>query len=151
MLRRLATVLGVFLALIWAAPAAEAAPREIIELYQRFAAAQNQRDLDSVRGLFDDSGPFLWVSDGMSVWGADAAIARMKSFQLATTWRVEPDLAQARVVEIDAAAAYLHLPLDLVIGEGATPDRLHFLVTMLCAKSPRGWRIAALLTTTAKR
>ena len=138
------------LALSLSAPAAQASPAEILDLYQRFATAQNARDLAKVRALLLDTGNFLWVSDGMSIWGVDATLERMSSFQQAQTWRVEPDLAHARVVELDDGAAYLHLPLDLVIGSDPTPDRLHFLVSMLGARTPEGWKIAALFTTTAK-
>jgi hypothetical protein len=37
-----------------------------------------------------------------------------------------------------------------VIGSAKAPDRLRFLVSMLCVRTPDGWRIAALFTTTAK-
>jgi len=30
------------------------------------------------------------------------------------------------------------------------PDRLRFLVSVLCVKTPAGWRIAALFTSTEK-
>ena len=42
---------------------------EVRALYQRFAAAQNARDLEQVRPLLLDSPTFLWVSDGQSFWG----------------------------------------------------------------------------------
>src|SRR4051812_137306 len=88
---------------------------EVRAVYQRFAAAQNAHDLDAVRAVLLDSPRFLWVSDGMSVWGRDATLTRMSAFQGAEIWRVEPDLAAAVAVEAGAGTAYLHLPLALVI------------------------------------
>jgi uncharacterized protein (TIGR02246 family) len=129
----------------WAGPVEEAQA-----LYKRFAAAQNARDLDAVRATLSASPGFLWVSDGKSFWGRDAMIARMSSFQEAETWRVEPKLDRSAVVEIGPDAAFLHLPLDLVIGAKDRPDRLKFLVSVLCSRTPEGWRIAALFTTAEK-
>jgi ketosteroid isomerase-like protein len=124
---------------------------EVRATYLAFAAAQNARDLQKVRALLLDSPRFLWVSDGRSVWGPDATIARMESFQKAEVWRVEPSLAEAVPVRVGEDTAYLHLPLRLGIGSGAKPDDLGFLVSVLCARTPAGWRIAALFTTTDKR
>ncbi|MFO1038540.1 MAG: nuclear transport factor 2 family protein [Geminicoccaceae bacterium] len=120
-------------------------------LYARFVAAQNAHDLAAVRALLLDSDRFLWVSDGHSVWGPDALIARMSSFQKAEVWHVDPDLADAVPVEVTPESAYLHLPLVLTIGPAAKPDRLRFLVSVLGVRTPDGWRIAALFTTDDKR
>jgi ketosteroid isomerase-like protein len=121
---------------------------EIEALYRSFAAAQNARDLTTVKSLLLDSPRFLWVSDGKSVWGREATIKRMALFQGNETWRVEPDLAHAVTVPVGADSAYFHLSLDLVIGpQGAPPERLGFLVSMLCLRTGEGWRIAALFTT----
>jgi hypothetical protein len=75
----------------------------------------------------------------------------MASFQEAPVWRVEPDLARAVAVDVGADAGFLHLPLRLVIGGGDNPDRLRFLVSVLCVRTLKGWRIAALFTTSEKQ
>jgi len=134
-----------FSAAAWAAPTDEARA-----LYAQFVAAQNARDLDKVRSLFVFSPHFLWVSDGMSVWGPDATIKRMSLFQEAEVWHVEPDLAKSVAVTINDQSAFLHLPLVLTIGPNEKPQDFAFLVTMLCIKTDEGWRIAGLFTTTAK-
>src|ERR687893_274411 len=68
LLSALALVIG-----LAAAPTASAAPAdEVRELYGRFLEAQNARDLARVRSVLLDSPKFLWVSDGMSVWGPGA-------------------------------------------------------------------------------
>ncbi len=130
------------------APVAKAGTTdEVIATYKNFAAAQNARDLGRVKEIFLDSPSFLWVSDGKSLWGRDAVIARMSKFQTLDVWRVEPLLDKARVVEINSTAAYLHMPLDLYLGSTNNVSRTRFLVSILCTKIDAGWRIAALFTT----
>lgn len=131
---------------------AQAGPADDVrDLYARFLAAQNARDLEGVRALLWNSPRFLWVSDGKSFWGPDALVERMGQFQKAPVWRVEPELDAAVPVELDATTAYLHLPLTLVIGSEQSPDRLPWLVSMLGVRTEQGWRIAALLTTVDNR
>lgn len=149
--RRSLACAALMLAAAIPAPTAWAgASEEVRTLYGRFLAAQNARDLARVRSLLLDSPKFLWVSDGMSVWGPDALVERMSLFQQAPVWHVDPDLARAVPVELDGKAAYLHLPLVLTIGPEAAPDRLRFLVSVLGVATPEGWRIAALFTTAEK-
>jgi ketosteroid isomerase-like protein len=134
-----------------ASPAAQAdSSSDVRALYDHFAAAQNARDLAKVKTFLIDSPKFLWVSDGMSFWGPDALVKRMAEFQLAEVWHVDPDLADAAVVEVDGGTAYIHMPLALTIGLEAKPDVIHFLVSILCVKQAEEWRIAALFTTTEK-
>ncbi len=121
---------------------------QILDAYRQFAAAQNAHDLVRVRSFLLDRPDFLWVTDGMSVWGVDNTIERMEQFQKAKTWRVEPEISAARPVMLSADAAFLHLPLSLVTGTEATPEIYQFLVSVLWLRTSKGWRIAGLLTTT---
>ncbi|WP_293863191.1 hypothetical protein [uncultured Alsobacter sp.] len=125
----------------------------VLATYKAFVSAQNAGDLEAVRTLFTQTPPFLWVSDGMSIWGRDVAIARMSLFRASEVWRVTPDLDRAVPVMLDHRTAYLHLPLDLAIGARAKPDVLPFLVSMLChrAEPTDPWGIAAPFTTTRKQ
>ncbi len=109
----------------------------VLSAYRTFADAQNARDPDRIRQSLDSGPDVLWVSDGKSFWGANAILARMSGFQKAEIWRVEPDLDEARVVELGDGIAMLHMPLTLVIGSAASPDRLGFLVTLLFRKRRR--------------
>ena len=131
-------------------PARADARGEIVQLYEKFAGAQNARDLSTVRSLFSDSPDFLWVSDGRPVWGADAAVARMSAFQKSAVWRVVPALDKARAVMLSSDAGFLHLSLVLVIGSADAPDHLPFLVEMIARRGESGWKIEALLTTADK-
>jgi hypothetical protein len=133
-------------------PAGASTADSVLSTYRAFVTAQNAGDLPAVRALFTDVPRFLWVSDGQSIWGRDAAIARMTLFRASEVWRVTPDLDRATAVTLDECSAYLHLPLDLEIGARNAPDRLPFLVSMLCHRATGSgpWAIAALFTTTRK-
>src|SRR5581483_6243604 len=112
--------------------------------YEAFAAAQNRHDLEAVQDLLLDSPTFLWVSDGKSIWGRAATLQRMGLFQQARIWQVEPELAKAVPVVLNERAAFLHLPLELSLAfSQAEPERLRFLVSVLCVETAQGWRIAA--------
>jgi hypothetical protein len=151
-MNRIVWALALVAAIVTASGAVAAPADEARAVYQQFAAAQNMRDLEKVRALLLDSPEFLWVSDGKSVWGRDAVLKRMALFQEARIWEVMPELDKAVAIPIDDRSALFHLPLELRIAfSEAPPDRLHFLVSVLCVETPAGWRIAALLTTTENR
>ncbi|HEU0222548.1 MAG TPA: nuclear transport factor 2 family protein [Paracoccaceae bacterium] len=137
-------------ALLLAAPAGAGSPEEVREAYLAFAADQNRRDTARIGRHFIEGPELLWVSDGKSYWGAESILARMGSFQKAEIWRVEPEIDAARIVELDPTTALLHMPLTLVIGAAAKPDRLRFLVSLLFVRQEADWKIAALLTTAEK-
>jgi uncharacterized protein (TIGR02246 family) len=141
------------LALVLAAgsvPALADPAAEVIAAYRTFAAAQNARDPAAIRAAFANRPDVLWVSDGRSYFGTDTIVARMTGFQKAPVWRVEPALDEARVIALDETTALLHMPLVLVIGGEANPDRLPWLVSILFVREADEWRIAALLTTVSK-
>jgi ketosteroid isomerase-like protein len=146
-MRRVGMVFLLSLGVLSAAPVQADTRSEILATYGQFAAAQNARDLVRIKEVLLDSADFLWVSDGKSVWGRDALIARMSSFQALEIWRVEPLLDRARVVDVAPDVAYLHMPLDLHLGTKSAPSVTRFLVSILCRKTAEGWRIAALFTT----
>lgn len=146
-MRHIGLVLLLAIGMFAAAPAKSDTRSDILATYGQFAAAQNARDLARIKEVLLDSADFLWVSDGKSVWGRDALIARMSSFQSLEIWRVEPLLDRARVVEVAQDVAYLHMPLDLHLGTRSAPSVTRFLVSILCRKTAEGWRIAALFTT----
>ena len=131
------------------APARADPVGEARALYARFVAAQNAGDFRAVADVLLDSETFLWVTNGVAVWGRDAAIRRMSEYHRAEVWHVEADTAHAVGVELNAGTALMNVPLDLAIGAKAGPDHFLFLVSALCVATPLGWRIAVLFTTTA--
>jgi len=135
------------------APGAHAAQRdEIKATYERFVAAQNDRNLAAVRTLLLDSPQFLWVSDGRSFWGPETMLARMATYQQAKFWRAYPDLERAAFVEVTPDSGYIHMPLLLRFGSKIEEvSDTHFLVSILFVKVGADWRIAALFTTIQNR
>lgn len=149
-MKMLATA-GIIAALLVPPPASAGVTEEVTRTYQAFVAAQNAHDLARVRQLLIDSPKFLWVSDGMAIWGPDATLERMALFQRSEIWEVVPALDRSRVVDVAPDTAFLTLPLTLRIGAREPgPDELRFLVNVLCVKTAAGWRIAALFTTADK-
>ena len=121
-------------------------------LYDRFAAAENANDFDALGSVLLDSPQFLWVTNGLSTWGREAAVRRMADYHTAEIWHIEPDDAKAVAVGVSPASSFLHVPLELSIGSKADgPDHFHFLVSALCMATSQGWRIAALFTTMENR
>lgn len=146
-MRRVAMAVAL-VGLLWTAPARAEAEVAARDLYGRFVAAQNAHDFAAVRATLLDSPRFLWVTNGLTVWGPDAAIARMQGFHANEIWRIDPDWARARTASVTPDTALLHVPLVLTVGRIAAPDRYRILVTAVCARGADGaWRIAALLTT----
>jgi ketosteroid isomerase-like protein len=132
-------------------PARAETEQDIRALYAAFVDAQNRRDIPAVRGVLSARADFLWISDGRPVWGREAMLERMASFQSAEVWMVEPDYPASRVILLDGDTAVFHLPLVLVIGSRADPARLRWLVEVICQKETGGWRIAGLYTAQDKR
>jgi ketosteroid isomerase-like protein len=124
-------------------PAAEA---EAVALYARFVAAQNAHDFEGVRAILVGE-EFLWVSNGLTLRGPDAMIARLMRFHRNEVWRIDPDAIRLGSIGVTADVALVHVPLVLTVGPRAEPQRFHILVTAVCVRREAGWRIAALLTT----
>lgn len=147
MIGRLASVAIVALGLSGPARAETATESEVKALYERFVGAQNARDLRQVREVLWDAPGFVWISDGKPFWGREALIERMSAFQQAEVWRVSPDRARAKVVEVGPTSAVLYQPLRLTLGPRQDPRTIAFLVNVLCIRTAQGWRVAALYTT----
>jgi hypothetical protein len=143
-MRRASLILA---ATLLAAPAIAGPAEEARRVYAEFVAAQNAHDLERVRGLFVDSPHFLWVTNGLPVWGAEAALRRLARFHANEVWRIETDEARSRAVAVNAETGLLHVPLVLVVGPTAAPQRYRILVSAMVTGTQAGWRIAALLTT----
>jgi len=149
-MRRALLALPLLLPALAASPARAGTPAEAEarQLYARFVAAQNAHDFDAVRATLLDSPRFLWVTNGLSLWGPEAAIARLRGFHGNEVWHIDPAWDRARTAEAGADTVLLHVPLVLTVGPRAGPARYRILITALCLRTTdAGWRIAALLTT----
>ena len=150
--RRPATVLGLAaLSAAFAPPTfaqtAGAAPveAEVRALFERFIAAQNAHDAAAVEALLWNSPDFLWVTRGTPIWGRAAAMERFRALY-AGTWRLEPDMAQFRVVALDPGAAQVFVPVLFTIGAAGQPAQpARFLMNQTLRREGDAWRVASIL------
>jgi hypothetical protein len=146
----IATAVALMAVLAGTQPAMAGPSDEARALYARFVIAQNASDFAAVETLLLDSQQFLWVTNGIAIWGHDAAIRRMQEYHKAEIWHIEPVAAKTVAVAVTDSTAFVNVPLELTIGANKDgPDRFKFLVSALCVATSQGWRIAALFTTTA--
>jgi hypothetical protein len=97
-MKRMIVALTLTLSFITAPAVRADTAQDVRAVYEQFAAARNARDLAKVRAQF------LWVSDGMSLWGPDALVERMAEFQLSEVWYVNPELTKAAIIEVNDGA-----------------------------------------------
>jgi uncharacterized protein (TIGR02246 family) len=150
--RRPATVLGLAaLSAAFAPPTlaqtAGAAPveAEVRALFERFIAAQNAHDAAAVEALLWNSPDFLWITRGTPIWGRAAAMERFRALY-AGTWRLEPDMAQFRVVALDPGAAQVFVPVLFTIGAAGQPAQpARFLMNQTLRREGDAWRVASIL------
>src|ERR1700736_4741420 len=97
MIKLLRVAFGLVLFLIPHIAAADATS-EVKELFQRFVAAQNNRDVDAFRNLLLESTDFLWLGRGAPVWGRDAVLPNLASGCQRKS-HVDPVLSEFKAIE----------------------------------------------------
>ena len=148
--RRSAWILGAAalatIALPNLATAAGAPTEELRSFLERFFQAQNAHDPASVSDTLLDSPEFLWITPrGEVIWGRDAAMQKFQAFYKGT-WKIDPDMAQFRVMSLGENAAQIFIPLVLTAGPPDQPARATKIVlSQILVRVGPGWRIASLL------
>jgi ketosteroid isomerase-like protein len=133
------------------APAAEPAGNDVMATYARFIAGQNAHDAAAVVAVLLDSKEFVWAQyGGQSVWGRHEVMeAFQKEWQ--GTWKLDPQLAEARVENPAPGVAVLITPLLYTFGDpGASPVTVPVRWGGVFVKTPSGWRIASIFITPFK-
>jgi ketosteroid isomerase-like protein len=125
---------------------AVAAPEdEVRAIFDRFVAAQNAHDVTAVESLLLSSPHFLWITRGTPVWGPDAAVKRFASLYEGT-WRLDPEPSGLKVMMIGDGAAQIYMPINFTIGApGQQPQSMRFLMNMVLARTPGGWKVSSIL------
>jgi uncharacterized protein (TIGR02246 family) len=134
------------LLIIAGCPTASAAQGdEIRAVVERFVAAQNAHDLSAVGALLWDSPDFLWITRGTPIWGRDPALKRFEALYHGT-WRLEPAMADLRIVSLGEQTAAIYMPIVFTIGApGQAAQQTRFLMNQVLVKTPQGWKVSSIL------
>ena len=92
-----------------------------------------------------DSQSFLWITRGSPIWGPEAALQRFQVLYQGT-WRLDPAMAELRVMDLGDGVAQLFVPVTFMIapaGQTAQPSK--FLMNQILVSSEQGWKIASIL------
>ncbi|ANT49291.1 nuclear transport factor 2 family protein [Mesorhizobium amorphae] len=143
--RRWAACIALMLMSLMIRSAVAAPEDEVRATFDRFVAAQNAHDVKAVESLLLGSPRFLWITRGTPVWGADAALKRFASLYEGT-WRLDPEVSGLKVMMIGDGAAQIYIPINFTIGApGQQPQPMRFLMNMVLAKTPGGWKVSSIL------
>lgn len=125
--------------------AAEPAGGDVMATYARFIAGQNAHDPTAVAATLLDSQELVWAQyGGQSIWGRQEV---MEAFQREWrgTWKLDPQLTEARVENPAPGVAVLITPLLYTFGDaGATPVTVPIRWGGVFVKTSSGWRIASI-------
>ncbi len=142
---RLAACVTLMLLAFMIRSAAAATEDEVRATFDRFVAAQNAHDVKAVESLLLGSPNFLWVTRGAPIWGPDAALKRFSALYEGT-WRLDPDASGLKIILIGERAAHVYVPINFTIGaSGQQPQPTRFLMNMVLAKTPSGWKVSSIL------
>jgi len=126
-------------------PAGAAPEDEVRAALDRFVAAQNAHDVKALESLLLNSPDFLWITRGMPIWGADAAITRFATLYQGT-WRLDPESASLKVTMLGEGVAQVYVPIMFTIGTpGQSPQQTKFLMNQVLVRTPNGWRVSSIL------
>lgn len=139
-----------------AAPVVAAAPSasartDVIAVFTSFIAAQNAHDRSGVGAVLLDSADFVWAqSGGASVWGYKQALDAFEHDSRGV-WRLDPQMAEARVTHPGPDVAVLVTPLLFTqAAPGAAPSMVPLRWGGVFVRTPAGWRIASIFITPFK-
>ena len=143
--RRLIACLALIFISLTIETAAAAPEDEVRATFDRFVAAQNAHDVKAVESLLLGSPDFLWITRGVPVWGPDAALKRF-AVLYEGTWKLDPELANLKVIMIGDSVAQIYVPIIFTIGApGQPPQPTRFLMNQLLVKTPSGWKVSSIL------
>ena len=87
----------------------------------------------------------LWITRGTPVWGREAALQRFQALYKGT-WRLDPAMADFRVIDLGGDRAQLFVPVTFLIGPaGQTAQPSRFLMNQTVVKTEKGWKIVSIL------
>jgi ketosteroid isomerase-like protein len=139
------TILALLLVLAGCATVNAAQGDEIRAVVERFVAAQNAHDLAGVSAVLWDSPDFLWITRGTAIWGREPALKRFEALYQGT-WRLEPVMADLKIVSLGEGAAQIYMPIVFTIGAPGQPaQQTRFLMNQVLVKTAHGWKVSSIL------
>jgi hypothetical protein len=92
-----------------------------------------------------DSPDFLWITRGTAIWGREPALKRFEALYQGT-WRLEPVMADLKIVSLGEGAAQIYMPIVFTIGAPGQPaQQTRFLMNQVLVKTAHGWKVSSIL------
>jgi hypothetical protein len=148
--RRSARAAAMLLALvttIGAGAKAQAAANdaEAKAIFEKFIAAQNAHDTDTVKAMLLDSPSTLLFARNVDTRGRDAVAARFKEYYEGT-WHLEPDMSKFRVAVLSNDVMQVLVPIVFTRGlPGKPPQQNTFLISQTYVQDADGWHVASIM------
>ena len=118
---------------------------EARQFFERFVAAQNAHDLDTVGSMLWNSEDFMWVTRGVQVRGTKAAL-NLFGYYYKGTWHLDPDANQLRATALPDGTVQILVPVTFTRGEpGQAAQQATFLISQTIIRDPNGWHVATIL------
>ena len=118
---------------------------EVRAVFGKFVAAQNARDLKTMKDLLVDSPDFLLITRGRPIWGREDMLKNLEG-RYKGTWHLDPDKSELRVISVSRRVAQVYAPTQLTVGEpGAEPAKIRTYINLVMVKKAEGWRITSVL------
>jgi hypothetical protein len=152
MAKRLGLVLGIVGLMLSQATSADTAG-DVKAVFERFIAAQNARDMETLKGLLLDTPNLLWVVASTPRWGRDAALQALNE-QCQGAFYLDPGRADFRTVELGGDVVQLYVPAVLIPSPAPLrpPQQVQqmqpekFIISQTMVKTSAGWRVATILS-----
>jgi ketosteroid isomerase-like protein len=124
-------------------PAAGGVQGDVMAAFKRFIDAANAHDRSAVAAVMVDSKDFMLAPPrGEAVWGTQPSLDVLAQGWKGS-WKLDPQLSEARVASVAPEEALLVTPLLLTEGPTTVPVRWSGVFT----RTRSGWRIAAIFVT----
>jgi hypothetical protein len=170
MAKWLGVVLGIVCLLLPQAGWADATA-DVKAVFERFIAAQNVRDMETLKGLLLDTPSFLWVVRGTPVWGRDEALQGFEE-QCHGAFYLDPGMAEFKTIELSGDVVQLYAPAVFIpppVQQPQPPFQVQqmrpekppplprpaqvqqlppekFIISQTLVKTSAGWRIWTILS-----
>lgn len=128
---------------------------EIRALFLRQAAAESAHDIEGMEAILAQAepgqpDPVNFIARAYRFWGRDAVLEHFRNV-FTGTWRFEPEVAEIKVLPINADVAHIFAPTHITVGPaGGSETTYRFLVNEFAVRTRDGWRITSIVPVPAQ-